>query len=264
METKLPKAYCSDFTMRLGPATTTGRLVSLRASKPKEAELKYCTPDAKPVRQVYIDENGKIYDREDLGRARIVDGELEPVPIEDVVKAKESKLPLNTLNLTVHSVDAISQYIFPSDNNAYVFQPIIKKGKKIIDDPINLKWHDFINAVLQENRDIALIGECNLQSYEGLFRLSLYQGHIIVQKQLYPENLNQFDFATPGLAPELRETAVKASRKLLESFEPSSYKDVVVERLVSLQGGSVGLLDAKPEQTDDFDLAKELEAFLSV
>jgi len=248
--------------MRLGSLTTTGKLTSLRATKPAEAVLAYCTAEAKPVHQVYMDDDGKIYHKEDLGRARVVDGVLEPVPLESVVEAKASSLPLNTLNLTVHKVVDIQEHIFPSANSAYVFQPVIKHGKKIIDDPVNVQYHDAIKAILTENPDIALVGVCNLQNYEGLFRLSLYKSFIIVQKQLYPENLNQFDFETPGLESKPRQAAVKLSHKLVESFEPSQYKDTITSRLVSLEGGSVGTLPEVQKVDTEFDILAALEALL--
>jgi len=234
------RSYASAVEMRLGIATVVGRLAPIRAPRKKETEFKLCTPDTRPVRQVYIDDEGKIYEREELSRARVEDDVYIPVNAEEVEKAKESLLPLNIIDLTVHPAAEINKYLFPSDNNAYIFEPVRKSpnGKKVIDDPVNDNWYNFINIILRDNPDIALMGKMNLQGYEGLFRLGLYQGLITVQRQLYPEDLNQFDFSTPDVDLETRTLALEASRALLSEFEPESYRNSITERLAAIKAGT--------------------------
>ena len=82
------------------------------------------------------------------------------------------------------------------------------------------------------------MGKMNLQGYEGLFRLGLYQGLITVQRQLYPEDLNQFDFSTPDVDLETRTLALEASRALLSEFEPESYRNSITERLAAIKAGT--------------------------
>ena len=258
------RSYASSVTMRLGVATTVGRLAPIRASRSKKLDFKLCTPDAKPVRQVYIDDDGNIYEKDQLGRAREEDGILVPVSTEAVNEAKASELPLNIIDLTVHRAEDVNQYLFPSDNNAYIFEPVQKSSKgKIIIDPVNVQWHDFINVVLRDNPDIALMGKMNLQGYEGLYRLGLYQGLITVQKQLYPEDLNQFDFSTPDLDDETREMAVAASRSLIAGFDPSEYRNSISERLAAIQAGDITIVPTEQRaEPTGIDLKEALKMMI--
>lgn len=237
------RSYASAVTMRLGIATTVGRLAPIRVSRSKKTEFKLCTPTAKPVRQVYIDDDGNIFEKDQLGRAIEQDGVLVPVPLDKVNDAKVSELPLNIMELTVHRRDEIDRFLFPSDNNAYIFEPVRKTPKgKVINDPVNTQWYEFINVVLRDNPGVALLGKMNLQGFEGLFRLGLYQGLITVQKQLYPEELNQFEFATPELDEETRRLAVAASETLLAEFEPGDYQNNIQARLEAIQAGDIGII----------------------
>lgn len=257
------KTYCSSFTMRLGPATTTGILTPIRKSiKPK---YKYCTPKVEEVRQVYVGPDGKtLYEKEDLGRAQWREGKFVPVPLEEIEDAKESQFPLNVVDLTIHPRSEIENYLYPADSNGYIFQPIKKNSKgKVIDDPVNLQWYDFINVVLRDNDDIALVGQCNLQNYEGLYRLGFWNGYITMQKQLFPEELHEYQPYQSGMADDVRQTALAVSAKLTTGFDPATYRDFTTERLTALQGGDIGALAGKVKEAPaPLDMKSVLAAML--
>lgn len=259
------RSYASEFTMRFGPATTRGRLLPIRMAD-KTPKIHLCTPDGQPVRQCYVDDAGKIFYKEDLGRAVLDDdGNLIQVNAEAVEEAKQSSLPLNTLNLTAHSLDDVDQYLFPSNNNAYIFEPVIKNGKKIVDDPANVQWHDFLNTLVRDS-GFGFVGLCNLRNFEGLFRLSHYQGYIVVQKQLYPENLNQFEHIHPNLPKADKAKALSVVRAMVAPFDPLAYENALIQRLadateVDYDPTSI-TVSSPASDTPAFSISDALDAFL--
>lgn len=258
------KAYASQVTMHFGNATVTGGLYPIRAAASTAPKFKLATPDGKPVDQVYRDEDGKVWEKDMLKRGLFnEEGEFELVADNAVEEAKESKLPQNIFNLTAHDKDEVDRFIFPSTNQAYIFKPIVKNSKgKEIKDPVNIQWYDFVNILLRDS-DIALLGMCNLQNHEGLFRLGIYQGWITVQKQLHPEELNQYEQYTPDLDYVVREKAVEVSRKAARSFDAEAYVNQVAERLAAIKPGQTGPLTGEPVAPipTRIDMLEALESF---
>jgi hypothetical protein len=252
--------------MHFGPATVTGRLLPIRLPD-RAPKLHYCTPEGQPVKQCYIDVDGKTYFTDQLGRATMDDdGNLVPVNAEAVEAAKTSNLPMNILNLTAHNADEIERHMFPSNNNAYIFEPVIKNSSnKVIDDPVNTQWHDFLNVLVRDS-DASFIGMCNLRNHEGLFRLSHYQGYIVIQKMLYPEDLNQYEAIRPELDPVVRDKALSVVRSMVQPFNPDEYKNMVARRVEEATSedydpSTIGVADTR--NVASIDLASALDSFLS-
>jgi len=260
-----PRAYVGSFTIHFGPATTTGRLLPVRSAE-SAPKLHYCTPGGEPVKQCYIDADGKTYFHDELGRATMDDdGNLIPIDRDAVDQAKASDLPLNILNITAHNSEDIDRFLFPSNNNAYIFDPVIKNGKNIIDDPVNQQWHDFLNVIIRDSGAV-FIGRCNLRNHEGLFRLSHYQGYLTVQKMLYPEDLNQYEPVHPELDALVRDKALAVVRNLVQAFDPSEYSNVIAERLsqVADQDFDISAVDMPVKsEPATIDLSDALDSFLS-
>lgn len=258
-----PKAYASQVTLHFGSATVTGALYPIRKTS-TTPKFKLATPDAKPVEQVYRDEDGKIWEKDVLKRGIFnSEGEFELVSSTAVEEAKTSTLPLNIFNLTAHPKEDVDRYVFPSTNQAYILRPIVKNSKgKEVKDPVNVQWYDFLNVLLRD-ADIALLGMCNLQNYEGLFRLGLYQGWITVQKQLYPEELNQYGDYTPTLDYAVREKAVEVSRRAAQQFDAAEYVDHIAERLAAITPGSEVDTEGKPMApvASEINMLDALESF---
>lgn len=261
------KSYVSEFTIHCGPATVRGKLVPVRMPD-RKPQLHYCTPDGEPVKQVYRAPDGQFYDREELSRATVDDdGNLTQVDPYAVAEAKTSSLPLNTIALSVHDPDDVGHYLFPSNNNAYIFQPVIKKNKKIIEDPVNQQWHDFLNVVIRESGCVFL-GMCNLRNFEGLFRVSHYQGYMTIQKQLFPEDLNQFEVINPDLPAVEKAKALAVARAMVTPFNPDDYKDEASERLIQalekdFDPTALPVVDSKTMKPEGIDLSSALDAFLN-
>jgi non-homologous end joining protein Ku len=261
-----PRAYVGSFTMHFGPATTSGRLLAIRTPD-KAPKLHYCTPDGQPVRQCYVDDNEKVYFHDELGRAVMDDeGNLVPVNADAVDQAKTSELPLNVLNLTAHNTEDVEKFLFPSNNNAYIFEPVIKNASnKIIDDPVNTQWHDFLNVLVRDSES-TFIGRCNLRNHEGLFRLSHYQGYIVIQKMLYPEDLNQYEPIRPELDQVVKDKALSVVSAMTQPFDPSTYNNVITERLIQAASEDFdpsSVVTNSRNETSGIDLSDALDSFLS-
>lgn len=261
-----PRAYVGSFTMHFGPATTTGRLMPIRTPD-RSPKLHYCTQDGQPVRQCYVDSDGKTYFAEELGRATMDDdGNLVPVNTEAINQAKTSELPLNILNLVAHNSSDVEQFLFPSNNNAYIFEPVVKNASnKIIDDPVNRQWHDFLNVVVRDSNAV-FMGRCNLRNFEGLFRLSHYQGYLVVQKMLYPEDLNQYEPMTPELDPLVLDKALSVVENMVQPFNPDTYNNVIADRVIAASSADfdpTALSTADESRSTSIDLADALDSFLS-
>ena len=260
------RAFRSDVTIRFGPAVTNGRILPVRTSA--DRSFKSITPEGKPVRRVFMDDDKKVWEDKQLGKARVDEnGDLIPVNLEELAKAKAPTLPENVITLNAYPIDQVEQYLFPSDDNSYVFEPV-KIKKKVIqpDDPANIAWYDFIFSALADN-DIALIGKMNLNKNEGLFRLGTYQQNLVLSRQLWPEDLNQFDpFAgreRNNDSPAFKKKAAAAVAKLTKDFNPSEFVDTKRQRLDALASSDdLGIAGVPIDQTlDEFDILAALDAF---
>jgi hypothetical protein len=93
--------YVGGFVLRLGPISTTGKLVSVTVSKSKSApSFKLTTPDGLPVEQMYRDPNGKLYLPGELCKAATTDEGAVIVDKAGLDAAKASLLPQNVLSAT--------------------------------------------------------------------------------------------------------------------------------------------------------------------
>lgn len=229
--------YVKQFTMTLGNVTTVGSLSPIRASS--GGKFKLCTKDYRPVHQVYMDDDGVKIEREDLCRGIPVKDSYTLLPVGDneaLAEAKRSKLEKNTLILTAHNASDVNQYLYPSDNQGYVFEPMKLASDRVVADPANDLRCSIINILLRD-ANVALIGRANLQGHEGLFRLGLFQGYITVQKQLYPEELNEFDPCSTISDPALEAKAKELAAKIIEDFRPEDYENQIKKRLDMIANG---------------------------
>ena len=256
-------AYVSHFTLRFGSAQTVGSLHGIKSST-SSGGYKLCTPEGLPVRQVYKDEQGRTFEQDELKKGKLKeDGTIDIVPEEDIKEAKTSRLDKDVLSVTAHERTDVDQFLFPSTLQAYILQPGIKKGSKVVQDTVNTQWYDFISTVVGDS-DIVLLGKCNLRNHEGLFRLGLYQGYITIQKQLYPEELNQFPVRDGGLAKPERKRAREVSRGAVKGFTPKAYEDDVKKRLAEISNTTSRNKSATvTESPDEFSMMQALEGFVA-
>lgn len=253
------RSYVSQLTIELDDITTVGRLWPIRQS---ESKFKLCTKDYDPVHQIYQDDEDNTYRRGQLIYGRPVKGQykLDPVgDIEEIKDARTSTLEKNLLVLSAHDANRVNEYLYPADTQGYVFQPVrLNSSGHVVPDKLNEIRHNIINVLLRDT-NVVLLGKCNMQNHEGLFRLGLYRGMITVQKQLYPEDLNDFDFETPISNPKLAEKAQELAKELVRDFEPEAYENEIKRRIEMIATGNYQIKPADPV----LDLIKAMEEFMS-
>ena len=250
-------SYVSAFVIHIGPATVAGRLVGIRNPEPKEEKTSLVSPAGEVVKQVYRTDLGEIFERSELGNAVIdEDGATKVLDAEALKAARESVLPKNIMNVTVHPRADVDDQIFPSDNNAYVFYPDAN-------DPANKLWADALTTAIAKD-DMAYMGVVNLRNHEGLFRLSVWRGHMIIQKMLYPEMLKPHEFAPiEDTVTSKKLAAVMA--ELVTPFVPEEYQDSIAKakaEVVAAAEAGTTIVVSKPKANDAvFDLDAALAAF---
>lgn len=255
--TKKFKAHVSSMVLRLGPITTNGKLVPIRKSAPKDTgpKFKMVTPDALPVEQRYIEPtSGAIYEPKDLARGIVIDGEMKVV---DAATAKVAKvttnLPKNVLSLVAHEAADVEGKTFPSDKNAYIFIP---DGN----DPANVQYAELLTAMLTDS-DKALVGLASIRNVEGMYRISIWRGHLVIQQQLYPEEIN--DHEPTQSSNLLADKALKVIDKLTIPFDPELYRDTSAENISEFMAAHDGEVVAESDASDTVvDIASALQAFL--
>jgi non-homologous end joining protein Ku len=263
--TKKFKNHVTDFVIRLGPLQTTGALIGVRQpeAKPKGTKIVSCTPEGKPVKQVYVpadDPKGEQYTMGELGRATLnADSTLTLLSKDALAEAKEPVVPKDTMAVTIHPLDEVEDQLFPSDNNAYVFEPHTE-------DDVNLQWYTLLYEALKRAEGKAFIGSANVRNSEGLYRLTLWRDRIILQRMLYPEELNDHQPLNIDAVDEtIVEKFVNKLDKLTKDFDPDKYRDSTKDRIAAVQAafaaGDVTFVPIKKEQSAGFDILDAIEAF---
>lgn len=259
-----PRTFANDVTLTFGPLSARGRLVGVKDSSAGEPGFKLCSPNGKAVEQRYVDEDGNVFERDQLGRAYIDDeGNLVQVDPEMIAEAKSSVLPLNSITLRSHPADEVNKYLYPSGKHqGYIFEPTWRNSKnKMVREDANTQVYDLLAAIV-ESSPVAFLSQANLQNHEGLFRAGIYQGMIVIQRQLVPSELHQFNYDRARIQASVMKKAKALADSLVEDFNFDTYKNEVTERLLTAQTNGFtpsGMPDREPTVID-FD--KVLDAFL--
>ncbi len=255
---KQMKAYANKFILRIGPIQTSGRLISLYGTQSKETTFKLCTPDGQSVRQTWQTEDGLCWDKNDLQLGQANDeGVFVVFSAEEIAEQKKSSLPKNILNLNPHPVEQVNAKLHHSKaGSSYVFYPDE-------DDPVNVDWFNLLRAVVSENV-YSLVGPCNLQNHEGLFKLTLWRNQLVLEKQSYPEEINPHEeLEKAEQTEEATKKALTLLGKLSTDFNIESYRDTIKEKLLYLKENNVPISEneMKSPVTDSFDILSALENF---
>lgn len=261
------KKHVSSFTLRLGPLTTVGSLVGVRKPQSKYDAGKYVnvTQSGVPVKQLYVDENGAVVKNEDILKAKpekvgVTENneaiiEYHIVDKEQVKEIKKNVLPKNVLSLQVHDQKEVDNKLFPSDSNGYVFIPDNN-------DPVNVQMYDVIREGL--STDKAFVGMGNIRGFDTFARVYIWRGQIVVQKALYPEDVNDHEVIdTPSLPDTTKAKVATMLSKLQKPFNVEDYRNVVKEQLAELEDTSDGIdVIVSPSGAVTFDLEAMLDEYL--
>jgi non-homologous end joining protein Ku len=258
--------YVSKLDIHLGQVTVSGALYPIRKSKGKGSgyvKPQLVSPAGNPVKQYYKDEaTGEFWLPGECNKGVVKDDDSVVVlDTELLQEAKASELPKNVMVLSVHDQAEVEGQLFPSDNNAYILYPDS-------DNPINAKWGEFITAAVSGSEgELAFLGMINLKNHEGLFRLTTWRGHLVVQKQLYPDELNPHEPLALDIPAKTADKAIAVAHKMKTVFEPGAYRDESQDRIALLAeetaaGKRPTAATKTKAATPDFDLDAALDDLL--
>lgn len=216
--------YASDFTIKFGPLSVRGLLSGVRKSKDSTRPVFHLiSPDGNAVEQKYLDTvTKKLHDSDDCDRFYEEAGQITVLDNETLKEIKKSLLPKNIINVTVHPLVDVENQVYPDDNQGYLMYPNT-------DDPANVEVYGAFVAAVSASTDKAFLGVCNLQGHEGLFRISVWRGRLVFQKQSYPGDLKEHEvveFKLDNHAKVLRDIFTKRT----EPFVAENYRNTVTER----------------------------------
>lgn len=234
-----PRAYVSEFTLRVGPINALGKLVKLTKTKANENNqfVSLCpdcdlTNEYRRVSQQYIcahdEDHGPFVQRELTVKGRdIGDGVFARVSADEVAAARTSELPLNLFDATVHPKADVEAATY-SDDNAYVFVP------RVADE------YFAVLVKMIEDDDNAFVAMANVRNSEGFFGLRVWNGQIVLQKLLWPEDLNEFDVNDTEASDDLFEAAKLMLGRISAPFDADTYRSGVRDRLSAINDAMTG------------------------
>lgn len=264
---RAPRAYVSAFTLSLGLLNVTGKLFPVVISnRTRVNAFKRVCPDREvptTVAQRYVatDEadspNPTLYAPSDLRLAKeLDDGTLTFVDEDEVEAARTSDLPLNVAEVSVHPARDVDGRIWSDPNGgAYVFQPATT----------NEHYAALVEAVGTDEH--VFLGVANIRNSESFFRLRAWNGHLVVEKILWPEEVNEYEPVEVTTNSKLAAAITEMVRGLEEDFDPENYTSSTREKLTAL---TTSLADGtatpaastpKPKAEESGGLLAAIEAF---
>lgn len=219
------KTYISDFTIHFDPLSMRGKMIGVRKSD-SDTKVKFSlvSPEGNEVLQKYQDaETLKLYTSEECSRMAQNGDELIIVDKQTLDAVKATPLPGNVINLSVHDSAPVNEAIFVEKSNGYIFIPDSK-------DPKNVKLTKSFTAAIAASPEKAFLGVCNFHGYEGLFRATVWRGHLVLQKQSYPDDINEHEVVQLPMDSEAKVIKSFFDKKT-EPFSVENYRNLSVQRL---------------------------------
>jgi hypothetical protein len=227
------RSFIADYHLRLGPAIAFGHIFTIKDAEATASGHKMCSPEGKPVFQMYHTEDGETYYPNETARASVdSDGTYHLLSEEELDAAGETKLTNNELNLTVHEA-AVLDTLIPS-NTSYVFEPGRKMGKVWkMDDPANLDWYRFLVTATQI-KDLCLLGVGVVKGYEGLYRLTTWGPNLVMQRYCFPNEIHSeipTDGTPEGLRGAKKTKVVSLVKSMVSEYDAANYRNMQKERV---------------------------------
>lgn len=250
------QSYVSEFHISLMPVNLVGKLVTVRRTgSAQEGSLTNicpkCETPTKPSQYYICPNHTDKYTTGQLDKAKKEGNKLVRIDKDQATAAKESALPLNVLNLTIHPAEEVEAQTYGSAN-AYLFLPNIETQQ-----------YGVLVDIIKES-PYAFIGQVNIKHHESLVRLTSWQGFLVVQQLLYPEDVTEVSVPKCPAEPEFVDVMSQFVETSVKEFTASNYKNETKERVAQLveataKGEELPELPEKKTQ-DDVALAnlKEL------
>lgn len=231
------RSYVSNFHIYLGDMVTVGRLVPVEAPEPKSkaGSYHYCTPEGSKVTQVYQDANGKLHEREELAFYKETEeGEMQIINKEAVDEAKKSQLEKDSMHLTIHELSEMHDQVWPNGTKkSYLFEPDDSKESNVLIEQALLR-------ALSLNK-YGFLAMVNLRNFEGLYRLTEWRGHLVIQPQVYTDALNPHEphdsFRLPKEVSEKIETLCELRST---PFDAEQYVNDTLRRVQAAEAIALG------------------------
>lgn len=254
------QSFVKDFVISLNPISMSGSLFTVRRTgSAQETALVSICPECENtptvLKQFYG--NGPCghgpYTLSDLSKAKKVNGKLVKVGQAEAAAAKESPLPLNLLDLSVHPRDTMEAITYPS-TKAYIFIP------SVVTQPYGV----LVNII--NSSPFAFVGISNIKHSETLVRLVAWRGFLILQQILYPEDVSEVEVPEDISTEEFITTMEQFIEKTAKPFEKEDYKNdtkIRLELLVkAMSAGESVPIPVEKKTGDDVALAN-LKALLA-
>lgn len=269
------RAFLKDLRIQFGVMEATGTLYTPLVANAKKGEQfrKVCPVDALqgdavPVAQRYVctehEDHGLFEPSECQSAKEVSKDELVLVDKDAIRAAKEaSDLPKNTLVLTSHDAASVEPYLVHT-GSTYVFSVDSDSQFYAIMHRILADDSGYVNT---DTGPKILMGEMVVRGDEKVFRLSKWNGQIVLQEIARPEDVDRF----PDASREADDKLVVLTRTLVdantEEFNAGEYRKTVRDRyaaLVEAAGDGIPVTSgpAKRKESTD-DLAAMLEAAIA-
>lgn len=250
-KTKGPRKYVSEFKLQVGPISMTGSLTNVVATSNEKAGTFFsvcpaCDPPTR-VKQQYVCENnhGPFVAGDLTVKGKEVDGVIVTVEKDELTAARTSELTLNTFRPTIHPRDQVEASTFVGDKS-YVFTP------NSVDEYFGL-----VTQMIADPEN-AFVGLCNVRNNEGFYRLQLWNGNIVLQKLLWPEDLNEFSSVEVNVSEDLQEAAGAMVERIKTDFDPSEYRSSIRERIRAINA-ALGVEDGVSAAKVSIPVKKEVD-----
>lgn len=217
------RSFASNVTFLVGEAAVQLDVVPLRRTGSKqEASLKSVCPNEHEapttVRQFYECEHGHKHTDGQLLKARALDdGSLVLIDKDEASELRTGGFAKNQMIISAHPADEVAAQCRP-DELGYRLRPNRKSA------PIARKLYSTLMA-LASTDGVALLGELRLKDSRRLYRLEVWNGQLIVQSLIHPDDLAGTDQIA---LPEFDKAQIKAlqdrARELVDSFDPERYR----------------------------------------
>lgn len=260
-----PRAYVGAFTINLGLIQVTGKLLPVVIpNRTRVNQFRRVLPDRDEptlVQQVYIgadettEEHEKVYTTAELLSAKeLDDGTLKFVDKDEVDEARTSDLPLNLAEVKVFRASDVDGRIWTDPNGgAFVFMP----------QASNDHYAALVEAI--DSGEHVFLGVANIRNSESFFRLRTWAGNLVVEKILWPDEVNEFEEIEVTSSSRLAGAITEMVRGLEDEFDPEQFQSSTKTALAALAERLNDSEDAprpeRPERTEKVDLLAQIEAF---